>query len=109
MKTKIDFIKIQTLEDFLHALKKNFDVENCTPGRLAKNTLIRTILGYLPTNPLVNEKVRIKAMNAENMAVFIQTIENNFNTQIILSETAKEKLKSNLNSIITLINLKQKP
>lgn len=110
MKTKkINFEKIQTLQDFLNGLKKNFDCENCKPGKIVKNTLARTILGYLNTSPLIAEKVRINCMSAENLLQFIESIEKNFNCEIQFSNEAKMKLEKNFDSLILLTNLKSKP
>lgn len=107
--TKNKLSSVKTLGEYLNVLQSEFKCSECKPGRLIRNTLIRTILSKLNgSNVFVNENVRIKCLEAENMDKFINTIKSNFNVNVQFSEQAREKLESDTNALILLTGLKEK-
>lgn len=100
---------VKTLENFLNVLESEFKCSECTPGRLVKDTLIRTILSKLSgSNVFVNENVRIKCLEAKNIAEFIKIIKANFNINVQFTDKAIEKLESDLKALMLITGLKEK-
>lgn len=106
IKNKID--KVTTLGQFLEVIKSEYKCTECKPGKLAKDILIRTILKQVNSNAFVNENIRLKAMQSENIEQLIETIKGNFTTELQFSGTAQKNLAGNLESLCKLISLKEK-
>lgn len=99
---------VTTLKDYLDTLQSNFKTKDCKPGRLIKYTLVHTILNKLDKKDYsVNDELKNKAMDAENIDIFINVIKNNFDTSIQFSERAKENLISDTKSLVIMTRLEE--
>lgn len=106
--TKSKIEKVETLNDYLEVLSNSFKCKECTPGKLIKDTLIRSILSKLSgSNVFVNENLRVKVLEAPNIEEFIKIIKTNFNTSVRFSPDALKKLVANTEALILLTSLKE--
>lgn len=100
--------EVKTLHNYLSFLQLNFDCEKCKPGRLVKFTLINNLLNQLTIlNPIEKEKLKNICLEAESVKDFIFKLQNNFNTNSLLSEKSKENLLNNTEALLKLTGLKE--
>jgi hypothetical protein len=99
----------KTLEDYLKCLQENFNTLECKPGRFIKSTLIYSLSSKLNAqSPLITERIKIKALESENIAEFIKLIQANFNTKQLFSVKALGNLVGDTEKLLDLTGLKEK-
>jgi hypothetical protein len=80
-KTIENLKKVKTLGDYFNFLQSNFDLKNCRPGKLIKSTIIYQLADFAKSqNIIITEATRRKAVEAENMEIFVNICRENFNT-----------------------------
>lgn len=106
--TKTAIESCKNMGEYLTALNNNFLLEDCKPGKLAKDILVNTLSSKFQ-NVSIKPEVRTQAVNSANMLEFLNVVKNNFDTTVPLSINAKQKLVPNTQLICTLVRLKEKP
>ena len=107
--TNKEIENVNTLNDYLNVLQKNFNCEACKIGLLVRHTLINTILNKLSaTNIILAQNVRVKVTQAATVHQFIEIVKANFNTQEQFTQAAKKNLVSDTETLLLLTRLKEK-
>lgn len=98
----------KNIGEYLTVLENNYLLAECKPGKFSKNILIQSLSSKLQ-NIIIDNYVREKAVNSNNMLEFLDVVRKNFNTDIEFTKDAKSKLMLNTGFIINLVMLKEKP